>query len=102
MHGIVNSTVNDSKILITTGVRLDSSDCTVATGEGTTLKGYVGNVTGSVRTTKVNASCRANAGCIEVYVLDSKATVSKGCALAVNGNSTVKGVVVTINSEVEI
>ena len=102
VHGIVNSTVNDSKILIATGVRLDSSDCTVATGEGTTLKGYVGNVTGSIRATEVNASCLGNISCIEVYISDSKATVSKGCALAVNGNSTVKGVIVTINNEVEI
>ena len=102
VHGIVNSTVNDSKILIATGVRLDSSDCTVATGEGTILKGYVGNVTGSIRATEVNASCLGNISCIEVYISDSKATVSKGCALAVNGNSTVKGVIVTINNEVEI
>ena len=102
MHSVVNSTVNDRDALVTCCIGLNSSDCAVTAGKGTTLNNYVGYVTSSCGATEVNASCLGNISCIEVYVSDSKATCLVGCALAIDGDSTVEGMTCTVNNKIEI
>ena len=106
VHGFVNSTVNDRDVLIASSVGLNSSNCAITTSEGTTLNGYVGDVTIAgiilVRYTEVDAIILRNIGCIEVKVLNGKATCCIGCAVTVNSNSAVESLAITVDYEIKI
>ena len=101
VHSVVNGTAHNGDVLVAACVGLDSYLCLICAGEGTLLNGYVSRVTNSVIAAEVDASVLGNAGRIELNVLNGEATGLVLCALAVNGDSTVKGVAVTLKSEIK-